>query len=72
MVEKQGNILKSFSIDQIAEEIKKLQGLLSMYEKGDPDLPSDFNYKSAIYTLRYLRIRQTSWKKKIKKEENNE
>lgn len=63
--------LESLSAGQIVEEIKKLQDLLSKYEKGDPSLPKDFNYKSTIYTLRYLRMRQISLKKhKIKEAVN--
>lgn len=63
--------LKSLSTNQIVEEIKKLQDLLSKYGKGDPSLPKDFNYKNTIFTLRYLRMRQISRKKhKIKEVED--
>lgn len=59
--------LKSLSAGQVVEEIRRLQDLLSKYGKGDPSLPKDFNYKNAIFTLRYLRMRQISIKKhKIK------
>jgi hypothetical protein len=68
---RKSDCLKSFSLSQVVTEIKRLQDLLSKYEKGDPSLPSDFNYKETIYTLRYLRMRQISWKKS-KKETINE
>lgn len=55
--------LKFETFDQVIKEIKRCQDLLSLYEKGDPALPIDFNYKETMYTLRYCRLIKNSWKK---------
>jgi hypothetical protein len=57
------NSIKKLSYAQVVEEIKKCKDFLSRYEKGDPSLPADFNYKETLYTLRYCRLRKNSWKK---------
>ena len=72
MAKESRDLIKSFTYDQVVAEIGKIQDLLSKYSKGDPALPADFNYKSAIFTLRYLRLRQKSWKKQNNIEEPNE
>jgi len=55
--------LSKITYAELLAEIKNLEGLLSLYRKGDPSIPQDFNYKQAIFTLRYCRSRQNSWKK---------
>lgn len=63
MDKKSSSNIKKLSYAQVVEEIKKCKDLLYQYEKGDPSLPADFNYKDTLYTLRYCRLRKNSWKK---------
>lgn len=63
MDEKSSSGIKKLSYTQIIEEIQKCKDLLCRYEKGDPSLPADFNYKETLYTLRYCQLRKNSWKK---------
>ena len=55
--------LKFDTYTQVIKEIERCRGLLSMYEKEDPALPIDFNYKETIFTLRYCILIKNSWKK---------
>jgi hypothetical protein len=67
MVGRSSPKLKFETFDQVIKEIERCQGLLSLYEKEDPALPTDFNYKETMYTLRYCCLIKNSWKKSERK-----
>jgi hypothetical protein len=51
------------SYSEVLAEVKRLQDLLAMEKRGDPALPSDFNYRNTLYALRYYKLKLSSWKK---------
>lgn len=59
---------RSLTRDEIADEIRDVQGQIDRFNKGDMSLPQGFVYRDALVRLKYLRNRQIQIAKKDKKE----
>jgi hypothetical protein len=55
---------KKQTLEEIIEEIKRLQDMITSYQSGDIASLGPFSYPAALQRLRYLRVRQTQFKKK--------
>lgn len=59
-----GKKSRKLTRQEIAEEIKVVQGQIARYNAGDITLPAGFAYREAVMRLKYLRTRQTQIKRR--------
>jgi len=55
---------KNLTYIEIVQTIENLKKNIEKYNSGSPDLPEDFSYRDALFTLGYLRNRARSLKTK--------
>jgi len=62
-----GRRAKQLTREQVVDEIRNVQDLLTRYNAGELTLPAGFSYKEAVLRLKYLRNRQSQLSKKRSK-----
>lgn len=55
---------KSLNYIETVQMIEEIKENIEKYNSGSPDLPEDFSYRDALFTLGYLRNRARSLKTK--------
>lgn len=55
---------KSLNYAETIQMIEEVKENIEKYNSGSPDLPEDFSYRDALFTLGYLRNRARSLKTK--------
>ena len=55
---------KFLTYEETIQMIEELKNNIGKYNSGSVDLPEDFSYRDALFTLEYLRNRARALKKK--------
>jgi hypothetical protein len=62
-----GKKTKQLTYEQVVDEIRHAQDMITKYNAGDVSLPHGFSYRDVVLRLKYLRNRQSQLSKKRRK-----